>query len=42
MFGTNLVILAQICEELSRRKAKFPTILSQICQNDLESQGQGP
>ena len=29
MFGANLVILAQICDELSSRQAKFPRILSQ-------------
>ena len=40
MFGTNLVILAQICDELSRGQAGFPTILSQNGQNDLEGQDQ--
>ena len=40
MFGANLVILAQICDELSRKQATFPTILSQNGQNDLEGQGQ--
>ena len=30
MFGANLVILAQICDELSRRQAEFPTILSKM------------
>ena len=40
MFGANLVILAQIYEDLSRRQAKFPRILSQNGQNDLEGQGQ--
>ena len=38
----NLVILAQIYDELSRRQAKFPRILSQNGQNDLEGQGQWP
>ena len=38
MFGANLVILAQICDELSCGQAKFPTILSQNGQNDLEDQ----
>ena len=42
MFGANLVILAQICDELSCRQATFPTILSQNGQNDLEGQGQWP
>ena len=36
MFGANLVILAQICDELSCEKAKFPRIMSQNGQNDLE------
>ena len=40
MLGTNLVIPAQICDELMRRQAKFPIILSQNGQNDLESQDQ--
>ena len=40
MFGTHLVILAQIYDELSHGQAKFPGILSQNGQNDLESQGQ--
>ena len=40
MFGANLVILAEICDELSHRQAKFPRILSQNGQNDLEGQGQ--
>ena len=35
MFGTNLVILAQIYDELSCGQAEFPTILSQNGQNDL-------
>ena len=42
MFGANLVILTQICDELSRAQAKFPRILSQHCQNDLEDQGHWP
>ena len=42
IFGVNLVILAQICDELSHRQAKFPRILSQNGQNDLEGQGQWP
>ena len=40
MFGANLVILAQTCDELSHRQAKFPRILSQNGPNDLEGQGQ--
>ena len=35
-----LVILAQICEELSNGQAKFPRILSQNGHTDLEGQGQ--
>ena len=42
MFGANLVILAQIYDELSHGQAKFPRILSQNGQNDLEGQGQWP
>ena len=42
MIGANLVILAQICDELWRGQAKFPSILSQNGQNDLEGQGQWP
>ena len=42
MFGAILVILAQICDELWRRQAEFPSILSQNSQNDLEGQGQWP
>ena len=42
MFGAYLVILAQICEELSHRQAEFPRILSQNGQNDLEGEGQWP
>ena len=40
MFGANLVILAHIYEELSRGQAKFPRILIQNGQNDLEGQSQ--
>ena len=39
IFSANLVILAQIYDELSHREAKFPRIL---CQNDLEGQDQWP
>ena len=42
MFGANLVILAQIYEELSRGQAEFSIILSQNSRNDLEGQGQWP
>ena len=42
MSGANLVILAQICDELSCRQAEFPRILSQSGQNDLEGHGQWP
>ena len=42
MFGANLVILAQICDDLSCGQAKFPKILSLNGQNDLEGQGQWP
>ena len=42
MFASNLVILAQIYDDLSRGQAKFPRILSQNGQNDLEDQGQWP
>ena len=42
MFGANLVIPSQICDELLCGQAKFPRILSQNCQNDLEGQGQWP
>ena len=42
MFGANLVILAQIYEELSRGQAEFPRILSENGQNGLEGQGQWP
>ena len=40
MFGANLVNPGQIDEELSLAQAKFPRILSQNCQNDLEGQCQ--
>ena len=42
MFGANLVIPSQICDELLCRQAKFPRILSQDGQNYLEGQGQWP
>ena len=42
MFGANLVILAQIYDELLCGQAEIPRILSQNCQNDLEGQGQSP
>ena len=42
MFGTSLVILAQIYNELSRGQAKFPRILSQNDLNDLEGLRQWP
>ena len=42
MFGANLVILAQIYDELLRGQARFPRILSQNDQNNLEGQGQRP
>ena len=42
MFGANLVILAQICDELLRGQAEFPRILTQNGQNDLEGYGQWP
>ena len=42
MFGANLVILAQIYDELLCGQAGFPRILSQNGQNDLEGQGQWP
>ena len=42
MFGANLVIVAQIYNELSHGQAKFPRILCQNGQNDLEGQGQSP
>ena len=42
MFGTNLVILVQIYDELLCGQAQFPVILSQNDHNDLESQGQWP
>ena len=35
MFGANLVILAQICDELSHGEVKFPKILSQNTRNTL-------
>ena len=39
MFGADLVILAQIYDELLCGQAEFPRILSQ---NGLEGQGQWP
>ena len=42
MFGANLMILAQIYDELLCGQAEFPRILSQNGQNDLEGQGQWP
>ena len=42
MFGANLVILAQIYDELLWGQAKFPRILSQNGHNDLEGHGQWP
>ena len=42
MFGANLVILAQICDELLCGQDKFHRILSQNGQNDLEGQSQWP
>ena len=38
--GVYLVILAQICDGLSCGQSKFPKILIQKGQNDLEGQGQ--
>ena len=42
MFGGHLVILAQICDKLSRGQPQFPRILSQNGQNDIEGSGQWP
>ena len=42
MFGANLVIVAQMCDELSHGQSEFPRILSQNGQNDLDGQGQWP
>ena len=42
MFGANLVILAQIYDELSYGQADFPRILSKNGKNDLEGQDQWP
>ena len=36
MFGANLVILAQICDELSYRQAEFPRILGQNGKTNLK------
>ena len=38
MFDANVVIPAQICDELLHGQVEFPTILSQNGQNDLEDQ----
>ena len=42
IFGANLVNVAQICYKLLHRQIKFPRILSQNVQNDLEGHGQWP
>ena len=42
MFGANLVILAQIFDDLSHGPPEFPRIQSQNGQNDIEGQGQWP
>ena len=42
IFGANFVILAQIYDELSCGQARYPIIMSQNGQNDLEGQGQWP
>ena len=42
MFGTHLVIVAQIYDELSHGQTELPRILSQNSQSDLEGQGQWP
>ena len=42
MFGANLVTVAQIYDESSCGQTKFPRILKQNSQNDLEGQGQWP
>ena len=42
MFGTNLVILAQICDELSTGQAEFRTIVNQNDQSELEGQDRCP
>ena len=42
MFGANLVIVAQICDELSCEQAEIPRILCQNGQNELEGQSQWP
>ena len=42
MFGANLVMPAKICHELLHAHGKFPRILRQNGQNDLEGQGQLP
>ena len=40
MFGANLVIQAQICKDLLSGQIKFPKILSQNSQIDIENQDQ--
>ena len=40
IFGANLVIVAQIHYKVLRGQAKFPRILRQDGQNDIESQCQ--
>ena len=42
MFDANLVIVAQIYDELSHRQTEFHRILSQNGQNDFEGRGQWP
>ena len=42
MFGANLVILDELCDELSHRQPECPRILSQSDLNDIEGQGQWP
>ena len=37
MFGANLVILAQICDELSCGQAEFSRILSQMAKMSLKA-----
>ena len=42
IFSANLVIPAQICDDLSHGQVKFPRILSQNGQNNVEGQGPWP
>ena len=42
IFGANLVIPAQICDELSHRQTKFLGIPNQNSQNDLEGHSRWP